>query len=80
VLVQHDAVRPLALDDGEDDAGVRRPGSRFDGIRRRISRFYFEDRIEPVTPAELAAAHHEHGDHEAIEAEEERPALPSGQA
>jgi ubiquinol-cytochrome c reductase cytochrome b subunit len=83
VLVQHDAIRPLALEDGEDEAGVRRPGSRFDGVRRRISRFYFEDRVEPVTPGELAAAHHEHGahgEHEAIESEEDRPVLPSGQA
>jgi ubiquinol-cytochrome c reductase cytochrome b subunit len=83
VLVQHEPVRPLALDDGEDEAGVRRPGSRFDGIRRRVSRFYFEDRVEPVTPAELAAAHHDHhaGEHEAIEADrQEEPALPSGQA
>jgi ubiquinol-cytochrome c reductase cytochrome b subunit len=80
VLVQHDPIRPLALDDTEDEAGVRRPGSRLDGIRRRVSRFYFEDRVEPVTPAELVAAHHEHGAHEAIESEEERPALPSGQA
>ena len=52
--------------------GVRRPGSRFGGLRRAVSRFYFEDRVEPVTPAELAAAHdgHEisgdgHGGHEA---------------
>jgi ubiquinol-cytochrome c reductase cytochrome b subunit len=81
-LVQHDPIRPIELDPAEDDSGVRRPGSRLDGVRRRLSRFYFEDRVEPVTPAELAAAHHEHGAHEAIEAEraEEERALPSGQA
>jgi ubiquinol-cytochrome c reductase cytochrome b subunit len=30
-----------------------------------LSHFYFKDRVAPVTPAELAAAHH-HGEHEAI--------------
>lgn len=81
VLVQHDTLRPVELPPAEDEHGVRRPGSRFDGLRRRVSRFYFEDRVEPVTPAELAAAHHAHGEHEAIEpAEEERAQLPTGQA
>ncbi|NVC25590.1 ubiquinol-cytochrome c reductase cytochrome b subunit [Kocuria salina] len=28
--------------------------------RERISRFFFEDRVAPVTPAELEAAHHHH--------------------
>ena len=61
-------------------AGRRRerrppPGARFDGIRRRLSRFFFEDRIEPVTPAELEAAHDEHhelaaGPHESAEQQE----------
>jgi ubiquinol-cytochrome c reductase cytochrome b subunit len=60
VLVQHDNYRPLELEPAEDDHGVRRPGSALDGIRRRLTRFYFEDRIEPVAPAELEAAHHEH--------------------
>ena len=40
----------------------------------RLSRFFFEDRVEPVTPEELEAAH---GEHHAIEgadhAEAERP-------
>lgn len=29
-------------------------------LRGRISQFLFEDRVTPVTPAELEAAHHEH--------------------
>ncbi|MEN9603406.1 MAG: hypothetical protein RL545_95 [Actinomycetota bacterium] len=38
-------------------------------VRAAVSRFYFEDRIAPVTATELAAAHsHGHEDHAAIEA------------
>ncbi|MUN62702.1 ubiquinol-cytochrome c reductase cytochrome b subunit [Kocuria sediminis] len=29
-------------------------------VRERVSRFFFEDRVAPVTPAELEAAHHHH--------------------
>lgn len=29
-------------------------------VRGRLSRFFYEDRVAPVTPAELEAAHHEH--------------------
>jgi ubiquinol-cytochrome c reductase cytochrome b subunit len=29
-------------------------------MRARISRVFFEDRVAPVTPAELEAAHHHH--------------------
>ncbi|WP_441327489.1 cytochrome bc1 complex cytochrome b subunit [Kocuria sp.] len=29
-------------------------------LRGRLSRFFFEDRVAPVTPAELEAAHHQH--------------------
>ncbi len=49
------------------------------GGRPALSRFYFEDRVEPVTPAELEAAHHEHhpaGDHEAIESSEQTERTP----
>jgi len=34
-------------------------------IRASLSKFYFEDRIAPVTATELAAAHHDH--HEVVE-------------
>ncbi|MDE2591582.1 MAG: cytochrome bc complex cytochrome b subunit [Actinomycetales bacterium] len=38
-------------------------------LRAAVSRFYFEDRIAPVTAGELAAAHsHGHEEHAAIEA------------
>jgi ubiquinol-cytochrome c reductase cytochrome b subunit len=59
VLVQHDAVRPLEFPPDEDENGVRRPGAGRDKVRRRLSQWFFEDRVEPVTPAELAEAHHE---------------------
>jgi ubiquinol-cytochrome c reductase cytochrome b subunit len=59
-LVQHEAPAPLQLPPAYDENGVRRPGVRFDGARRRLSRFFFEDRVEPVTPAELEEAHEEH--------------------
>jgi len=59
-LVQHETPAPLQPPPAYDENGVRRPGVRFDGARRRLSRFFFEDRIEPVTPAELDEAHDEH--------------------
>jgi ubiquinol-cytochrome c reductase cytochrome b subunit len=68
VLVQHEAHRPLELPPDVDENGVRRPGARKDKLRQKLSRWYFEDRVEPVTPQELAAAHH-HGHGEQIEAE-----------
>jgi ubiquinol-cytochrome c reductase cytochrome b subunit len=74
VLVQHDNYRPVELPPAEDENGVRRRGAALDTLRRRVSRFYYEDRVEPVTPAELAAAHGHHGDDhtpEAIAAGEE---------
>jgi ubiquinol-cytochrome c reductase cytochrome b subunit len=78
VLVQHEPSAPLELDPAVDEHGVRRPGSRFDGVRRRLSRFFFEDRVEPVTPVELEAAHEEHHAIAAhAEEDEEQRQLPS---
>jgi ubiquinol-cytochrome c reductase cytochrome b subunit len=79
VLVQHDGHRPIELPPDEDENGVRRPGLRKDKLRQKLSRFYFEDRIEPVTPAEVAAAHahHEAAAVEAGEASEEHQAVAS---
>ena len=50
-----------------DEHGVARPGSRKERIRAAMSRFYFRDAVNPVTPAELAAAHHHGQEAEAIE-------------
>ncbi|KQS97058.1 cytochrome bc1 complex cytochrome b subunit [Cellulomonas sp. Leaf395] len=64
--VQHEAIRPLEIEPAEDSRGVRRKGYGLDRLRQRISQTFYEDRVEPVTPAELAASH-SHGEHDAIE-------------
>ena len=51
VLVQHDDYRPL------------KAGKGVSSLRAMATSFFFKDRIEPITPAELRAAH-EHGLHE----------------
>ncbi|MFC8192908.1 cytochrome bc complex cytochrome b subunit [Cellulomonas sp. NPDC057328] len=63
--VQHDAIRPLEIEPAEDSRGVRRTGYRRDKLRQRLSRMFYEDRVEPVTPAELSAAH-SHGEHDSL--------------
>ncbi|WP_225754611.1 ubiquinol-cytochrome c reductase cytochrome b subunit [Actinotalea sp. Marseille-Q4924] len=63
--VNYDARRPLELLPAEDERGVRRKGYRRDALRARVSRFFYEDRVEPVTPAELTAAQ-SHGEHDAL--------------
>ncbi|MGL5863226.1 MAG: cytochrome bc1 complex cytochrome b subunit [Phycicoccus sp.] len=70
VLVQHDRVEPMQLEAPVDEHGVARPAARTDRLRARLSSFYFKDAVNPVTPAELAAAHHHGEEHEAIEAPE----------
>jgi ubiquinol-cytochrome c reductase cytochrome b subunit len=80
LLVQHESPAPLELSPAADPAGVRRPGGGKDKLRHRVSTFFFEDRVEPVSPAELAAAHH-HGEHDALESgheDDEQAALPTG--
>ncbi|GMA89079.1 cytochrome bc1 complex cytochrome b subunit [Angustibacter aerolatus] len=68
-LVQHDSHRPLPAPQTVDANGVRSPGGRLQAIRARMSSFWFEDRVEPVTPDELAAAH-SHGAHDALTADD----------
>jgi ubiquinol-cytochrome c reductase cytochrome b subunit len=46
-------------------------------MRQAISRFYFQDRVEPVTPSELAAAHHDHHEPAALPEEQAHEALTS---
>ena len=64
-LVAFESPAPLALPAAVDGNGVSSKEAK--KARRRVawSNFYFKTRVEPVTPAELAAAHH-HGEHEAI--------------
>ena len=64
--VQHEPVRPIEIAPAEDSRGVRRKGYSADRRRQRLSRLFYEDRVEPVTPRELAAAH-EHGAHPVLE-------------
>jgi ubiquinol-cytochrome c reductase cytochrome b subunit len=63
--VNYDAHRPVEIEPAQDSRGVVRKGYRKDRLRQRVSQFFYEDRVEPVTPAELQAAH-THGDHAAI--------------
>jgi ubiquinol-cytochrome c reductase cytochrome b subunit len=63
--VQHEPRRPVEIEPAEDSRGVRRKGYRIDAARRRLSKVFYEDRVEPVTPAELAAAQ-SHGGHDAL--------------
>ena len=44
-------------------------------MRSSLSRFFFEDRIAPVTATELAAAHHDHAP--AVEAKPAKKAVTS---
>ena len=43
-----------------------------DKRRAAWSRFFFTDRVEPVTPTELEAAHHDGHGHETIDDGDER--------
>jgi len=75
--VQHEAIRPLEIEPAEDSRGVRRKGYALDRIRQRVSQVFYEDRVEPVTPAELAASH-SHGEHDALEADAHEPTQVGG--
>jgi ubiquinol-cytochrome c reductase cytochrome b subunit len=52
--------KPLEIEPEFNERGVRRKGYKMDRRRQRLSEFFFEDRVEPVTPAELAEAKHAH--------------------
>ncbi len=67
VLVQHEAVAPIGIEAAVDENGVARKAKRSERLRAGFSRFYFADAVNPVTPTELAAAHHHGAEHEAIE-------------
>ena len=65
-LVQHEALEPLPLRATIDANGVRKRTALKERLRARVSGFYFADGVHPVTPAELAAAHHDGPAFEAI--------------
>ena len=62
VLVQHEPQRPLELTTSRDVHGVDAPTAANDRRRAAWSRFFFSDRVEPPTPAEIAAEHDHHDD------------------
>jgi len=66
-LVQHETLVPLEATATVDANGVRRVRHLKERLRHKVSSFYFADSIQAVTPAELAAAHHDGSAHEAIE-------------
>jgi len=66
-LVQHETLTPLQLTATVDANEVRRKSTHRERLRAKISSFYFADGVHPVTPAELAAAHHDGSAREAIE-------------
>ncbi|NLT53706.1 MAG: cytochrome bc complex cytochrome b subunit [Actinomycetales bacterium] len=56
-LVQHQAHRPYEPPSpDETGSGNGHSVTVRDRLRSRLNRFYFRDRVDPVTPAELAAA------------------------
>jgi len=76
--VNYDARRPIEIEPAEDARGVRRKGYRRDTIRRRISQFFYEDRIEPVSAEELEAAR-AHAEHAHLEGHGAHVELPAGE-
>lgn len=77
VRVQHEPLRPVEIEPAEDSRGVRRRGYRSDRLRQRLSRLFFEERVEPVTPVEYAAAQ-AHAHPELAGAHDEPAALAAG--
>src|SRR5690606_8284666 len=65
---------PREIAPGTGARGVKRKGCAAEKRWQRLSRFFYEDRVEPVTPAELEAAHAHHGRHAASE----RPSVEVG--
>ena len=60
LAVGHDNLVPIEIEPKYNERGVRRRGYRLARRRLALSRFYYEDRVEPVTPAELAEEAKQH--------------------
>ena len=58
--VNFDDVAPLEIAPEFNARGVRRKGYGWDRFKQRLSRFYYEERIQPVSPAEYEEAKHAH--------------------
>jgi ubiquinol-cytochrome c reductase cytochrome b subunit len=52
-LTQHQSRHPLELEPATDANGIPRRSILTSKIRARMSRFYFEDTVDPPTPAEV---------------------------
>jgi len=52
-LTQHRSYEPVAIAPATDNNGVPRRRLLVAKVRSRVSRFYFEDRVEPPTPSEV---------------------------
>jgi len=63
--VNYDSPAPLAIQPATDARGVRRKGYKSDRRWQKLSQFFYEDRVSPVTPVEVEAAH-SHGQHDEI--------------
>jgi ubiquinol-cytochrome c reductase cytochrome b subunit len=68
ILVQHEPATPMQLTAEADENGVASPAARKDRLRAKVSQWWYKDAVNPVTPAELAAAHHDGHEAEALEA------------
>jgi ubiquinol-cytochrome c reductase cytochrome b subunit len=81
-LVQHETHTPVRLTGTVDANGVSRVRKRKEKVRAKISSFYFADGVHPVTPTELAAAHHDGAAREAIATPDgsSRQAIPAADA
>jgi ubiquinol-cytochrome c reductase cytochrome b subunit len=74
--VNYEAPAPLAIAPKTDARGVKRKGYASDKRWQGLSRFFYEDRVSPVTPAEVEAAH-SHGEHDQLDGSE-RQAVEAG--
>ncbi len=53
MLTQHEAPRPVEVAPGSDENGIPRRRLLAAKLRARASAFYFEDSVDPATPAEM---------------------------
>ncbi|MFD6140612.1 cytochrome bc complex cytochrome b subunit [Promicromonospora sp. NPDC060271] len=74
--VNYEAPAPLEIAPKTDARGVKRKGYGSDKRWQGLSRFFYEDRVAPVSPAEVAAAH-SHGEHDELTGSE-RQAVEAG--
>jgi ubiquinol-cytochrome c reductase cytochrome b subunit len=76
-LVQHELQAPFVVTETTDARGVANPVARKERLRAKLSHFYFKDRVDPVTPAVLEAAHHAHAAAVVAEPSEPEAATPA---